>query len=204
MLKANEAAGTYFVTLHPTEVERRRIMLTLFLLPLAMAYGRTLHRDEATKELLKAAKRVYLSRMADQDEVVRCGDLVIWRVDRTDVLSTLRECYTLLLADSDFAQHQIRYGLLAHSLSFARNDILAADLRTALEKSPEGDFQETTKLLFQYLSISFTRQVLDIDPSRPGITNDEIVRLQVSITLAVPIVRTVFWEVSDVLKKMKT
>ncbi|MCB1232052.1 MAG: hypothetical protein KDN19_17420 [Verrucomicrobiae bacterium] len=194
--------GKYFSVLTPNESERRRIFLTAFLLPLSAAHLLAEQRGEKALDFVEKTKALYLRNFNQADEIVRCGDLVIWRFDRERLLERLRSESALLISDDGFKDHQIRYALLLRALAEVRIETFAGDMRMALRNTHTSEMKEIFSNFVRNLSASFTRQVLDIDPSRAQTTEDDLARLQASLITAGPIVGGVFFSVSDLMKKV--
>ncbi len=193
--------ATYAVSMGLSEKERSRLMLTTFLLPFSIACGNaTMANDPRLQQLTTETRKVYLGRMSEKEQIVRCGDYVIWSGDRNFVFRTLREQFALVLGDSQMLDHQIRYGTLAHAIASARCETYINDVRIMLETAPAGNFPAMTAMLYKRMITSYNRQIVAFDAMDPNLSNSEIERFQTGVELAIPIVVGLYERASKILK----
>ncbi len=183
------------------EQERMRMMLTTFLLPISIACGNAaMSNDPGLMKLTGDARNIYLGRMTDKATVVRCGDYVVWRVDRNNVFRMLREQLSLLKGDSELLDYQIPYGVLVLAIVTSRCDTYCSDVRMMLEKAPRGDFQAMSEFLYKGMSASFNRQIIEFDPMNPSMNEAAIERFQIGFAYGIPVVGGLHQRVTSILK----
>ncbi len=155
-------------------------------------------------ELFSAAHDIYLSRARDQDSLVSLGDYVIWRIERENVTRTLREDFgQVLLTASSFDTHQIRWGMLLRMLAEVRKRAYVADLRYALNVAPQNDPKAGLQCLFVSCATSFTRYVLQIDPSNSSNSQDTMDRFHASVGLGAGMLGAVYFHIIDLMKSAR-
>jgi hypothetical protein len=178
------------------------MMFTMHLFPIAASYG-IVHTTTNAKlrEALLQAHEIYLSRFREQDQLVKLGDYIIWRIERESVAHELRERFCQLVIPSGFDSHEIRYGMLLRGVSDVRKATFGRDLSFGMSQAG-GDSKLGLKLGFMALGTSFTRQVLKMDPTAPDLSPDERERYQTSLGYASALLAHGFFNVTDVFKAM--
>lgn len=194
--------GSYIHAVRPDESERTRMMFSLLLFPVTASYGAILTTtNQKLKDSLIEAHEIYLSSIHEQDQLVRLGDYIIWRVEREAVVRVLSERYFQLLVPSDFDGHQIRYGMLLRVIADIRKQTYVNDLDLGMSQSK--DTKEGMLEAFTALGTSFTRYILKIDPTNYSLPQSEKDRFMTSIALGSSIQGHGFFGMSDVLKKFR-
>lgn len=194
--------GSYIQAVRPDESERVRLMFSLLLFPVTASYGAILTTtNQELKDSLIEAHEIYLSSIRDQDQLVRLGDYIIWRVEREAIARVLRERYFQLLVSSDFDEYQIRYGLLIRLITDMRQQTYLNDIDLGMSQGNET--KEGISEVFTTLGTSFTRYILNIDPMNYSLNQSDKDRLMTSIAHGSSIQGHGFFGMSDVLKKFR-
>jgi hypothetical protein len=194
--------GDYERLVRPDDDERTRLLFTAQLFPIAMSFvciAKTT-KNSKLKEALLQAHAIYLSRFLDQDQIVRLGDYAIWRVEREGVSRVLREDFCQLVLAADFDNHEIRYGMLVRAVSDARKVTFQCDLERGLSSSQ--DFKQCFMFVFASAGVTFTRQVLKLDPNDPKLSSHQRERFQESAGFASTFIGQSYFKMTDIFKAM--
>jgi hypothetical protein len=186
----------------PDEAERERMILNTNLFPIAASYGIVNARTKPKfRDALFQAHELYLNRFREQDKLVSLGDYIIWRVERDWVERDLRERFCQLITPSSFNSHKIPFGMLLRIATDFRKATFRTDLQIGMAAGG-GDQKREVILIFAALGTTFTRQVLKIDPTDPGLSSDEINRFQLGLGYASALLGHGFFNLTELFKEM--
>jgi len=193
--------GTYERSVRPNDAERTRLLFTAQLFPVAASFIRLSSiKNSKLKNAMLQAYDIYLARFPDQDQIVKVGDYAIWRVERERVARALREDYCQLVVATDFDNQEIRYAMLLRIVSDIRKLMFVSDMETGM--SSANDPKQCLSFAFISAGITFTRQVLKIDPNDPMLTANQQDRIQISSGLASTYIGQSFFRMTDLFKEM--
>jgi hypothetical protein len=208
VLEGTTLLGAYERFVRPDEAERTRMLFSAQLFPVAASFavaasvGRAATATNANlKDAFLQAHVVYLDLFADQDQLVRVGDYLIWRIERDLVARVLRERFCQVIIPSVFDAHEIRYGMLLRVVSDIRKEMFCADIERGVSLAlhdPEQGFM----MAFMSAATTFTRQVLNIDPNDPALTDGQRERFQMSGGYAGTFLMQSYFKVIDVFKSI--
>lgn len=195
--------GTYQRSINLDEAERTRLLFTAQLTPIAVSFVIVARRtkNEKLKKALFEAHEIYLGGFASQDQIVRLGDYIIWRVERDSLAQALRERFGQIVLANGLNAHEIRYGMLLHVVSDIRKQSFECDVQNGLNASPNP--KQGLSFAFMSAGVTFTRQVLQIDPNDPTINASQQERFNASVGLLASFIGQSFFKITDMSTAMR-
>lgn len=192
----------YINAVQPNEAERTRMMFSMYLFSISASYGSVqTTTNEKFKTALLKAHSIYLERFRDGDMLVNLGETIVWRIERDFVSRELHDRFGKSIVPTDFDFHEIRYGTLLSIVANIRSNAFLTDFSMGMSQG-QGDPKVGITLAFENLGISFTRNVLKIDPNSPELSSSDRDRFQGSVAHASVLLGQGFFNVSDISKSM--
>lgn len=196
-----EYFASYFAAVLPDELEQERLTLSMMLYPVIASYSTILYtKDRKLKEDLTHAHEIYLNRILDQDQIVRLGDYIIWRIEREVIARELRERDALILVASDFDNYQIRYGMLIRMIVNMRQQTYFSDMDIGMSQG--RDTEQGLMLSWKSLGTTFTRQILSIDPAKDNLSQSDRGRFLASIEHGSRLQGYGYFQIVDIIKSL--
>jgi hypothetical protein len=189
--------GGFQRSINPDEAERTRLLFTAQLLPIAVSFLIIARRtkSESLKRALSEAHTIYLDGFADQNQIVSVGDYIIWRVERDSLARALREIFGQIILATGLNAYEMRYGMLLHVVSDIRKQSFECDVQNGLNATPNP--KQGLSFAFMSAGVTFTRQVLQIDPNDPTISRAQQERFNASVGLLASFIGQSFFSITD-------
>ncbi len=197
-----EEGAVYQEQVQLNRAEQMREGFAQFLFPVSashvIAQG---HPDPKVKRLIGDAHEAYFERIRTPMSPERIGDLVIWAHESKELRNVLRARFSVDIRERDVDDYTIGYGTLARSVSVVRKEQLVADMLHGSSLSG-GSQAEAFKLFLVSAGISYSKQVLTIDPTAPDITPQDESRFRLSAGLSRAFLGKMFFCVSDLIQRI--